>query len=296
MRHLFILALSLTALCPHVSTAADSDEEEKSELAQVVVTSTRTPTLVQDEPLHVEAVPTEEIEENLTEAPGDLSALFRELPGVHVQSSAPGLGGASMQLRGMPDRDTLVLMDGLPLLNGEPTAFGVLQTPPLDLKQVEVIKGAASALYGASALSGVVNMVSRPPDSESSVLANVNSRGGRDVSAFLAEKGAGSWGGTLTAAADSQSREDPDSDGWADLPYYRRYALRPRVWWNAGQDHSVFLTAGLVNEDRDGGTVLNATLSNGLPFPEALHTIRLDLGAVAIGCSTASRRSTVDIQ
>src|SRR5208282_1713432 len=119
-QHLFILALSLTALRSHVSTAAESEPDEGNELAPVVVTSTRTPTLVQDEPLRVEAVPTEEIEENLTEAPGDLSALFKELPGVHVQSSAPGLGGASMQLRGMPDRDTLVLMDGLPLLNGEP--------------------------------------------------------------------------------------------------------------------------------------------------------------------------------
>jgi iron complex outermembrane receptor protein len=257
------------------------DQDEKNELAPVVVTSTRAPTLVENEPLHVEAVPTEEIEENLTEAPGNLSALFRELPGVYVQSSAPALGGASMQLRGMPDRDTLVLMDGLPLLSAGPPAFGILQTPPLDLKQVEVIKGAASALYGASALSGVLNVLSRPPDSESSVLANATSRGGRDVSAFLADKGGAGWGLTLTAAADTQSREDTDHDGWADLPYYRRYALRPRVWWNAGQDDSLLLTAGLVNEDRNGGTVPNATLPDGLPFPEALHTARLDVGAVS---------------
>jgi len=282
IRSVSILALPLMLCAAHGIAAADADSDEsRNELAPVVVSSTRMPILVENEPLHVEAVPTEEIEENLTEAPGNLSALFRELPGVYAQSSAPALGGASMQLRGMPDRDTLVLMDGLPLLKGEPPAFGALQTPPLDLSQVEVIKGAASALYGASALSGVINVVSRLPDSESSVLANVNSRGGRDLSAFLAQKGAGRWSGTVTAAADSQSREDTNGDGWADLPYYRRYALRPRVWWNAGQDDSLFLTAGLVNEDRSGGTVPNATVPDGLPFPEALHTSRLDLGAVS---------------
>jgi outer membrane receptor for ferrienterochelin and colicin len=92
-----VLGLSLLVLYePRFSVAADSDEEEANELSPVTVTSTRTPELVKDEPLHVEMVPSEEIEENLTEAPGDVTALFRELPGIHLQSSAPGLGGARM--------------------------------------------------------------------------------------------------------------------------------------------------------------------------------------------------------
>ncbi len=281
MRDLCILALSLSLCRIHVSVAADSEPDEENELDQVVVTSTRTPVLVKDEPLHVEAVPTEEIEENLTEAPGNVTSLFQELPGIHVQASAPGLGGATIQLRGMPGRDTLVLMDGLPLLGAEPDSFGVLQTPPLDLGQAEVIKGAASALYGASALSGVLNLVSRTPGSESSLLVNANSHGGRDVSAFLADKGSGSLGGTLTAGVDTQAREDTDSDGWADLPYFQRYTLRPRLWWNAGQDHSLFLTAGFVHEDREGGTMPGDLLPDGSPFRESLHTDRFDVGAVS---------------
>jgi outer membrane receptor protein involved in Fe transport len=198
-----------------------------------------------------------------------------------VQASAPGLGGAAMQLRGMPGRETLVLMDGLPLLGAEPDAFGVLQTPPLDLGQVEVIKGAASALYGASALGGVLNLVSRTPNSESSVLANANSLGGRDVSAFLADQGSGSLGGTVTAGVDTQAREDTDGDGWADLPYYQRDTLRPRLWWNADPDHSLFLTAGFVHEDREGGTMPGDLLPDGIPFEESLRTDRFDVGAVS---------------
>src|SRR6266851_6267816 len=98
----------LTGL-PIQGWAGDDDEVP---LDQIVVTSTRTPGLIRDEPLRVEVVPADEIEENLTAQPGNLSSLLNELPGVRVQSAAPGLGGAGLQLRGMPTRHTLVLKIG----------------------------------------------------------------------------------------------------------------------------------------------------------------------------------------
>lgn len=59
------------------------------------------------------------------------------------------------------------------------------------------------------------------------VLANVNSRGGRDLEGFLTDGGAAGWSGTLTAGAHDQSREDVSGEGWADIPGYRRYTLPP---------------------------------------------------------------------
>ena len=116
-------------------------------------------------------MPEEEIEENLTIQPGNVSTLLNELAGVRMESTAPGLGGAALQMRGMPGRLTQVLSDGLPLAGSESGGFGLLQTPPLDLKRVEVIKGVASALYGGSALGGVLNLVSMPPGGEPELLA-----------------------------------------------------------------------------------------------------------------------------
>ncbi|HBD97868.1 MAG TPA: TonB-dependent receptor, partial [Gemmatimonadetes bacterium] len=63
----------------------------------------------------------------------------------------------------MRGRYTQILSDGLPLYGGQAGALGPLQVPPMDLAQVEVIKGAASALYGSTALGGVVNLISRRP-------------------------------------------------------------------------------------------------------------------------------------
>jgi outer membrane receptor for ferrienterochelin and colicins len=258
--------------------AGDDDEVP---LDQIVVTATRTPGLIRDEPLRVEAVPADEIEENLTVQPGNLSSLLNEMPSVRVQSAAPGLGGAGLQLRGMPTRHTLVLTDGLPLLGTEPDGFGLLQTPPLDLARVEVIKGAASALYGGAALGGVLNLVSQTPAADSSVLANVSNRGGRDLEGFFTEGGTKGWSATLTAGAHDQSREDVNGDGWADIPGYRRYTVRPRAWWNPGSLQSLFFTVGLVDESREGGTLVGRVLPSGAPFAEALHTQRLDGGVAS---------------
>jgi iron complex outermembrane receptor protein len=265
------------------SSAADTwarEEEDEQPLDEIIVTATRSPGFVRDEPIRIEAVPAEEIEENLTIQPGNVSKLLKELPGVYVQSSAPALGGAAMQLRGLPGRNTLVLTDGLPLLGAEPDAFGLLQTPPLDLARAEVIKGAATALYGSSALGGALNLVSRTPEAEPGFLVNVTSRGGADLAGFLTASGASPWSGTLTLGMHNQTHQDVDRDGWADLPDFRRYTLRPRVWWQ-GDGASLMLTAGAMDEVRRGGTMPGDTLPDGRAFAEALRTRRYDVGAVS---------------
>ena len=180
----------------------------------------------------------------------------------------------------MPTRHTLVLTDGLPLLGAEPDDFGLLQTPPLDLQRIELIKGAASALYGGSALGGVLNIVSKSPKEDSAVLANATSRGGRDLEGFFTEDTLKDWTGTLTAGVHDQSRQDVNGDGWADIPGFRRYSIRPRVWWNSGKDQSLFITGGVTEERREGGTMLGQVLPDGSAFPEVLHTRRFDGGVV----------------
>lgn len=271
-----ILVIVIVALA---SAAARADEDD--ELATVIVTSSRVPQLVKDEPLHVEVVPAEEIEENLTVQPGNVSTLLNELPGARLQSVAAGLGGAGLQLRGLDSGYTQILLDGLPLLGPEPGSFGLLQTPPIDLQRVELIKGAASALYGGSALGGVLNLISRAPPAESMLLANANSRGGSDLLAFIAADGEAPWSGSLTAGVNDQSRQDIDGDGWADLPGYRRYTLRPRLWHRGAAGQSLYLTAGFLDEDRTGGTLRGRTIPDGRAFANTQHTREFDIGAVS---------------
>src|SRR3954470_21425402 len=160
---------------PEQTTPVRVDEE-------VIVRSTRTDKRVQDEALRVEVLGREEIEEKLLMTPGDIAMLLSETTGLRVQVTSPGLGAASLRIQGLRGRYTQLLSDGLPLYGGQSGSIGLLQIPPMDLEQVEVIKGVASALYGSSALGGVINLVSRrPQEAEREVLLNRTSRGGTDT-------------------------------------------------------------------------------------------------------------------
>ena len=87
----------------------------------------------------------------------------------------------------MRGRYTRFLSDGLPVFGSQPSGLGLLQIPPMDLNQIEVVKGVASALYGAGALGGVVNLLSRRPgdEPEREFLVNQTTLGGTDGAFWL---------------------------------------------------------------------------------------------------------------
>ena len=123
---------------------------------------------------------------------------------------------------------------------------------------------AASALYGSTALGGVVNLISRRPAPERELLLNRSTLGGTDVVGWMADEMDGRWGYTLLASAHEQAREDVDSDGWADLPRFRRAVARPRLFWQDGEGSSGMFTVGGMIEDRVGGTMPARTTPAGL--------------------------------
>ena len=261
---------------PKIEPAAPKIEEE------VIVTATRSNTRVQDEPLRVEVLGREEIEEKLLMTPGDIAMLLSETTGLRVQVTSPGLGAASLRIQGLRGRYTQLLSDGLPLYGGQSGSIGLLQIPPMDLGQVELIKGVASSLFGSSALGGVVNLVSRRPGDtrEHDALFNQTTLGGTDGIAFLSGPISDRWGYTLLANADRQSQRDTDSDGWADVAGFRRISVRPRVFWDNKAGRSLFLTGGAMFETRTGGTLPGRMAPNGAPFVEAIDSSRGDVGAV----------------
>jgi iron complex outermembrane receptor protein len=249
----------------------------------LVVASTRTGRRVEDEPIRVEVVPQEEIDEKVFMTPGDVSMMLTETNGLRVQVTSPSLGAANVRVQGLRGRYTQVLADGLPLY-GQAGSIGILQIPPMDLGQVEVIKGVASALYGTSALGGVINLISRQPRRdrpERELLVNRTTRGASDGVLWLSKRGAGNWGYTFLAGGHFQQRNDIDRDGWTDLPAYERATARPRLTWDNGAGRSVFFTVGGMAEDRKGGTMPGRVAPDGSAFPENLTTRRFDAGIVA---------------
>ncbi len=272
-----------------------------AEIASMVISATRSERRIEDDPLRVEVLEREEVEEKLLMTPGDITMMLNESSGLRVQTTSPSLGGASVRVQGLSGRYTQLLSDGLPLYGGQTGGLGLLQVPPMDLGGVEIIKGVASALYGGSALGGVINLISRrpAPEAQRDLLVNQTTLGGSDLVGFASSTLGSHWGYTALLGGHRQSPVDRDDDGWIDLPSYLRFVVRPRLFWNHPAGHTAMVTIGSTVEDREGGTEDGALTPDGTTYPEQLRTRRFDAGGVGrwlYGRSIVSVRGSASSQ
>ena len=273
--------VDVTVTGVHFPIVVDLTVQPGLEEEVIVVATTRTGRRLDDQPTRVEVLGREEIEEKMLMTPGDIVMMLNEMGGLRVQTTSPSLGAASVRVQGMKGRYTRFLSDGLPLFGQQVGGLGMLQIPPMDLGQVEVIKGTASALYGAGAMGGVVNLLTRRPGPEATreFLFNQSTLGATDAVSYLASPIGRGWSASLIGGGHWQIENDRDGDEWADLAGYARGVLRPRFFWDGGNGRSAFLTAGVTYEDRDGGTMPGGVLAaTGQPYIEALETRRYDVG------------------
>jgi outer membrane receptor for ferrienterochelin and colicins len=298
----FIPDTLLLSLRPGVDTAVTMMlAPHATELSGIIVSATRSGRRIENEPLRVEVLAQEEVEEKLLMTPGDITMMLNESSGLRVQTTSPSLGSAAIRVQGLRGRYTQILADGLPLYGGQSGGLGLLQIPPMDLGGVEIIKGVASALYGGSALGGVINLISRRPgeEPERELLLNQTTLRGTDAVVFASAPVTETLGYTILAGAHRQSQVDRDDDGWTDLPGYERVVIRPRAFWSSAAGNSIMATVGTTQERREGGTIGDATVPGGGSFPEDLHTSRYDAGLVSgflLGSSILSLRAAAAIQ
>ena len=258
------------------------EHDHADEVEKIVVQATRSGRIADEQPIRVEIINREEITEKATMRPGNISMLVAETGGVRVQTTSPALGSANIRLQGMYGRYTQLLADGLPLYGNQAASIGLLQIPPTDLGRVEIIKGSASSLYGGSALGGVINLVSRRPGDEFSgeTLINLTTRDGQDVTTYAEAPLSDSLKGSVTAGAHHQNAVDTANDDWIDLAGYERYTFRPRLFWQGDEGESLYLTAGYMTENRNGGTVNGGVVADGNAFRQAQDSQRTDGGLV----------------
>src|SRR4029079_6900630 len=94
-------------------------------------------------------------------------------------------------IQGLDGRYTQLLKDGFATFGNFSSGLSVLEIPPIDLKQVEIIKGAASPLFGGGAIAGVVNFISKTPKSkpEYNFILNQSNIGQTNVGGFASQRG-----------------------------------------------------------------------------------------------------------
>lgn len=156
-RPMAMALLAISALAPtNVLAAEASFEEEASDVETVVVTAARRPQAIQDVQASIQVVGRSQIDRF---AGSSVTQALSQAVGVDARTSG---ANSSITIRGSTTNDVLVLFDGL-----ERTAkYGITNLnnfPVEDVERIEIVRGPMSALYGANASGGVVNIITKSP-------------------------------------------------------------------------------------------------------------------------------------
>ncbi len=246
-------------------------------LDQVIVSSTRNNQRIETSPLKVEVLGREEMDEENTIKPANIASILGDVSGIQIQQSSAVTANANVRIQGLDGRYTQILKDGMPLYDGFSGGFGILSIPPLDLKQVELIKGSASTLYGGGAIGGLVNIISRKPTSAQDAVFTINQSTLKETNfnTYLAKR-YGHFGYTFFAGYTGQKSVDVNKDGFSDVPQLNALVVHPRLFFYPGTKTSIIAGYTGSFEKRKGGDmiVLNGNTDNLHQYFEANNTNR----------------------
>lgn len=230
---------------------------DRMELGEVVISSTRTNSRIEDLPVKVEVLGQDDMEEESTIVPGNISSILGDLSIITVQRTDVVTGNDEIRMQGLDARYTQLLKDGLPLYGGFSGSLGVLSIPPLDLKQVEIIKGSCSTLYGGGAIGGLINFISKTPvDTPKTTLTLSSSLPTGYNLNFYASNKAKKNGFTLFTGLNTRQATDVDHDGYTEIPYVASFTMHPRLFFYINPKTDLNVGFNGTFETRTGGSLL----------------------------------------
>jgi len=249
----------------------------------MVVTGTRTPRYVKDVPVFTEVVSKASISDKA--AHNIFEALEGE-SGVCVEQQCQSCNFTILRMQGLGADHTQILLDGQPVYSGLAGVYGLQQMSTADVDQIEIVKGAGSALYGSNAVAGAINIVSSVPrKTEGRVGIEIGEHGTNryEVSASTRKDKLGIF---LFAQQSEQDELDEtgdisapgginEPDGWTD----RVQAIAKTSGFNLFLDDllaadQLVVRGRILNEIRRGGSLTDDLFEN--PFTPGTEHINTD--------------------
>lgn len=231
-RPLLFAAVFLWSLPLAAQSGGDPDPNDPRVKREIIVTASALPEEVATTPSSVTVITREEIERRQER---DLSELLREVPGVVISRTGSEGRATSLFMRGSESTHTLVMWNGIELNNPYFGGYDWGQFSTAGVEQVEVVRGAYSALYGSDAYAGAVNVIAgnRGNDFDLDIQA-----GEHGLLNTLADVSFSS--GRIHGNVTYDSRED---DGFFENDDYDQQTLMGGLTWTAGRDFSIGIQA-----------------------------------------------------
>jgi outer membrane receptor for ferrienterochelin and colicins len=227
-----------------------------NELDEVVLQSSRSTRTVKKIPTRIEFIGVEEMGEKAIMNPTNISMVLRESTGIQMQQTSLSSGSTNIRIQGLDGRYTQLLRDGFPLYGGFSSGLSILQIPPLDLQQFEIIKGSSSTLYGGGAIAGLINMVSKTPDEEPAldIMLTQTQALGSTANVFYSKRNE-KFGISLYGSGHYQKAYDPEDDGFSNLPKTKSISFNPKFFYYPSVKTTFWLGLNGTYDDRIGGDI-----------------------------------------
>lgn len=226
---------------------------QATKLDEVVVSGTLKEVSKLDSPVPIEVYTSQFFKANPT--PSLFDAL-QNINGVRPQLNCNICNTGDIHINGLEGPYTMVLIDGMPIVSGLSSVYGLSGIPQSLIDRVEVVKGPASTLYGSEAVGGLINVITKRPDQAPLFSADLFATTWQEVSADLATKfRAGTRASSLLGINyfNYQRPRDDNGDGFTDLTLQNRVSVFNK-WSIHRPNGRLFSIAGrYVYEDRWGG-------------------------------------------
>ena len=230
--------------------------EVSQQLNSVVVTANRYATKRQETATIVNVLSPQLFE---TAAVSCVADVLNFQPGLRVENSCSNCGKTDLRINGLQGQYTQILMDSRPVFSSMASVYGLEQVPAAMIDRIEVMRGGGSAVYGANAIAGVVNIITKEPVRNFvniSNISNVNEHAGYDINTSLngsVMSDSRKIGAYLFASHRTRSAYDRDNDGFSELPQLRSTTAGARLFFKTSAYSKITMEYHHTTDFRRGG-------------------------------------------
>ena len=268
--------------------------EISQQLNGVVVTANRYATKRQEAATIVNVLSPELFE---TAAVSCVADVLSFQPGLRVENTCSNCGKTELRINGLQGQYTQILMDSRPVFSSMASVYGLEQVPSAMIDRIEVIRGGGSAMYGANAIAGVVNVITKEPVRNFVNISNIsmiNEHAGYDIhtdlnASVMSENR--KIGAYLFATHRTRSAYDRDKDGFSELPKLRATTAGARVFFKTSAYSKITAEYHHTTDYRRGGNNLDAEPHKADIAEQLRHNI--DAGSLAFDWFSADNRHFV---
>lgn len=231
-------------------------------------------------------------------ASNSMADVLNYQPGLRVEMSCCNCGVPHLRINGLEGQYSQILLDSRPIFSSLASVYGLEQIPTGMVDRVEVIRGGCSALFGANAIGGVVNIITKEPCRNYINLSNQSAfteTGSFDIntnmnaSVLSPNEKIGLY---LFGVRRDRKQYDRDGDGYSDIPKLQTTTLGFRSFFKTSNYSKITLEYHHTTEFRRGGYGIDSLQPHESPLTEQLkHNI--DAGSLRWDYYTADNRHSV---